>query len=142
MAVSAVTVLFAGCDTAPHIASPITNQPPTVRLTAAPVSELKSDSVFYAYRINWVGYDPDGRVDHFLYAIDPPSVDRVDSTWTQTRLNQFLLFRARNPDNINTTGGSSTADESAYSDRRGRQPKYVDADLARSSPHHRPGVRR
>jgi hypothetical protein len=113
MAVTAVTALFAGCDTAPKIANPIPNQRPTVRLTAAPVSELKSDSVFYAYRINWVGYDPDGRVDYFMYAIDPPSVDRVDSTWTQTRLNeQFLLFRARNPDNINTTGGSSTADES------------------------------
>jgi len=113
MAVSAITALFAGCDYAPKIANPISNEKPTVRLTAAPVSELKSDSVFYAYRINWVGYDPDGRVDHFLYAIDPPSVDRVDSTWTETRLNeQFLLFRARNPDNINTSGGSATADES------------------------------
>jgi hypothetical protein len=104
--------LLAGCDGGPS-PTQLMNQPPTVRLTAAPVSELKSDSVFYAYRINWVGYDPDGRVDYFMYAIDPPSVDVVDSTWTRTTLNeQFLLFRARNPDNINTTGGSSTADES------------------------------
>src|SRR4029453_18787732 len=88
--------LLAGCDGGPS-PTQLMNQPPTVRLTAAPVSELKSDSVFYAYRINWVGYDPDGRVDYFMYAIDPPSVDVVDSTWTRTTLNeQFLFFRAPN----------------------------------------------
>ena len=52
----------------------IPNQPPTVELTNAPVSADVSNPYFYAYRVNWSGNDPDGRVDHYEYAIDPPAV--------------------------------------------------------------------
>ena len=50
------------------------NQPPEVRLTQAPVNS--QDQYFYAYRMNWVGFDPDGRVDHFVIAVDPARVRR------------------------------------------------------------------
>lgn len=109
---SAVPVLLlalVGCgpDDPLHI---VPNQMPSVRLTSAPVSSVKSDSVYYAYRLNWVGYDPDGRVDHYLYAIDPASVDVVDSTWINTRSNEeFLLFQSRTPDRL--TPGLATATE-------------------------------
>jgi hypothetical protein len=46
------------------------NQPPTVRLTWAPIDT--QSEVFYIYKLNWVGYDPDGRVTGFEYAVDPP----------------------------------------------------------------------
>ncbi|HYM80252.1 MAG TPA: hypothetical protein VEY91_02445, partial [Candidatus Limnocylindria bacterium] len=99
----AVLALVAGCSekTSKML---IPNQPPTVRLTQAPVSPAPGDSVYYAYRLNWTGYDPDGRVDYYLYAIDPPSVDRVDSTWVRTERNEeFLFFPATNPDRISTS---------------------------------------
>lgn len=75
----------------------VANQVPVVRLTHAPVTPTSREE--YAYRMNWVGYDPDGRVDHFLYAIDPANLDAPDSTWQATDLNeQLFYFRASQPD--------------------------------------------
>lgn len=110
-AASSVLLLAAmGCDGTNPSLPIVLNQKPEVRLTSAPVSSVKSDSVYYAYRLNWVGYDPDGRVDHYLYAIDPASVGVVDTTWlTTTRNEEFLLFRARTPDRL--TPGLATATE-------------------------------
>jgi len=89
------------------------NQGPEVRLTLAPVST--QDRYFYAYRMNWVGFDPDGRVDHFLVSIDPPRADSIDSPprgecspscpdtcivgrWAVTSKNErFVCFRATQP---------------------------------------------
>src|SRR4030095_12584605 len=55
----------------------IPNQPPSVRFTLAPISAAPDNPVFYAYRVFWAGDDPDGRVDHFEYAIDPGPKDTV-----------------------------------------------------------------
>lgn len=75
----------------------VSNQVPVVRLTHAPVTPTSREE--YAYRMNWIGYDPDGRVDHFIYAIDPANLDRPDTTWQRTTLNeQLFYFRASNPD--------------------------------------------
>jgi hypothetical protein len=52
------------------------NQMPTVTLTWAPI-DTKS-KVFYIYKMNWVGYDPDGRVAYFQYLVDPPTAEGVD----------------------------------------------------------------
>lgn len=73
------------------------NQPPTVRLTHAPV---RADSrVAYQYRMSWFGDDPDGQVDYYLYAVDPANTDRPDSTWKRTTDNQALIdFTAREPE--------------------------------------------
>ena len=49
----------------------IPNQLPTVRLTWAPIDT--KTAAFYVYKMNWVGYDPDGRVTRFEYVVDPPT---------------------------------------------------------------------
>src|SRR5262245_24408585 len=73
------------------------NQPPTVRLTHAPVTTTSRN--FYAYKLNWTGYDPDGTVDHYVYAVDPPNVDKPDDTWIRTTKNEeTVFFRATTPD--------------------------------------------
>jgi len=103
--------LVAGCS--PDIDTVFNdNIVPEVRLTAAPVST--SDQYFYAFRMNWVGYDPDGRIDYFVYAVDPPAPDEPsakafgpdlvppvepDSVWQRTPKNEeILFFRASQPD--------------------------------------------
>lgn len=73
------------------------NLPPSVRLTHAPVSSTSRE--VYAYRMDWVGYDPDGRVDHFLYAIDPKDEDIPDTAWVSTAKNEEVIyFKAPFPD--------------------------------------------
>ncbi len=81
----------------------VPNLPPTVRLTAAPYDTSRASSYFYAYRIDWIGNDPDGRIDYFLYAIDPPTA--LDSTirWIRTTNNEQIVF---------FTADSSNADNS------------------------------
>ena len=72
------------------------NQRPSVDLTNAPVAPDRSNPYFYAYRVEWSGYDPDGRVDHYEYAIDPTAKDTV---WIKTPRNgEILFFRASQPD--------------------------------------------
>ena len=116
-------LLVAGCNKKLSL-SPLINQPPTIRLSAAPVDTLGADgkraSYIYHYRMNWVGYDPDGRVSYFLYTVDPPgspgggekgrdpaewvdtTLTRVvihDTTYCKTTLNEKeIFFRARRPD--------------------------------------------
>jgi len=65
------------------------NQPPTVRFTLAPISADPNDPVFYAYRVFWAGDDPDGRIDHYDYAIDP---GLKDTAWVSTTHNEETLF--------------------------------------------------
>ena len=72
------------------------NLPPEVRLTQAPVSV--TEQYFYAYRMNWVGYDPDGRVDHFLISVDPRDPGVVDTTtlkgqpvWQKNSKNEQIV---------------------------------------------------
>src|SRR5437667_3922056 len=73
------------------------NQRPTVRLTAAPIDT--TGRYFYSYILDWVGFDPDGRVDHYLYAVDPPDSAGRDTAWVVTRSNEERLqFRSSRPD--------------------------------------------
>ncbi|MGH7741515.1 MAG: hypothetical protein ACRENS_05775, partial [Candidatus Eiseniibacteriota bacterium] len=76
--------------------------PPTVTLTSAPYDT--TGRYFYAYKLNWLGNDPDGRVVSFVYAIDP-EYDGVAKKyvptdgWTSTTKNeQIIFFRASSPD--------------------------------------------
>src|SRR5262245_45995385 len=71
------------------------NEPPVIRLSHAPIDQ--SDTTFYAFRMNWVGYDTDGRVDHFIYAVDPTDQqlqsDAVpDTSWHATNKNEQIFF--------------------------------------------------
>jgi len=88
------------------------NLAPSVRLTHAPISSTSREK--YSYRMNWIGYDPDGKVDYFEYKIDPADPDNPDSTWTRTTHNEEIIdFDAGTPDepvNHNSTApGIATA---------------------------------
>ncbi|MGH2649747.1 MAG: hypothetical protein ACRDHK_00860 [Actinomycetota bacterium] len=97
-AVIALVALFAlvGAGCSKKIVNQlIPNQPPEVRLTAAPVTHDSLRPDFYAYTMQWVGYDPDGRVDHFLIAVDPVRSDTIlpsDTTWHVTASNESTFF--------------------------------------------------
>lgn len=67
-------VALAGCGSEiTKIIEP--NDPPTVRLTAAPPTYANGERYSYSVTLNWTAFDPDGRVDHFLIAvIDLPGV--------------------------------------------------------------------
>ena len=104
LAVSALAIT--GCSSKKTKDSFLPNMPPEVRLTQAPVST--TEQYFYAYRMNWVGYDPDGRVDYYLISVDPDQPDVVDTTsragqpvWQKTtKLEEVVFFRATQPDTI------------------------------------------
>ena len=78
-----VFVVLPGCD---HGGKRTTNLPPHVSVTGGPPQGGES---YYYVTISWVGWDEDGTVKHFLYAID-------DTTqWTEIReLEQTFLFTA------------------------------------------------
>jgi hypothetical protein len=73
------------------------NQAPTVRLTWAPIDT--QSEVFYIYKLNWVGYDPDGRVTRFEYAVDPPRGPGAVINWTSTTKNEETIrFESATPE--------------------------------------------
>ena len=73
------------------------NENPTIRLTQAPIDSTSEN--YYAYRMNWVGFDPDGRVDYYLYKVDAPFPLHVDNTWVRTVKNEeTVFFTASHPD--------------------------------------------
>jgi len=93
---AAVSIALAGCSPTSHIA-PHANLRPTIQLTRAPYNE--STRFEYSYLMNWLGYDPDGRVAYYLYTIDPPSPTpfnpQPDSVWVRTtRSEQLINFSA------------------------------------------------
>lgn len=90
--------LFAGAGCSSKVRDEfVSDQPPTLRLTHAPISSNSRES--YLYKMNWVAYDPDGRVDYFLWAKDPKDLDKPDSTWVRTTKNEEVIdFTARDPD--------------------------------------------
>ena len=86
-----------GCNKKPTVPIVAGNQPPTVRITSAPRDTTQRN--YYVITLNWIGNDPDGRVDHFLYAIDPPRDPGVDTTFTIT--NDYTMthsFPCPSPD--------------------------------------------
>ena len=92
--VALIALIGAGCSK--KITSQlIPNEPPEVHLTAAPLrpDPLKPD--FYAYTMQWSGFDPDGRVDHFVIAVDPlnPGVyTATDTSWHATARNESTFY--------------------------------------------------
>lgn len=100
VAVALVALSSFGCSKS-TISKLVPNQRPVVRLTNAPVNQ-NEDPSFYAYRLNWIGFDSDGRVAYYTYAIDPPSPAEVaagqDTVWTRTVKNEeIVFFRATDP---------------------------------------------
>lgn len=69
------------------------NVRPTIEVTQAPVNA--NQPFYYGYELRWAGYDADGYVDHFRYAVDPPTTADAETTWVRTDANrQSFLFRA------------------------------------------------
>jgi hypothetical protein len=84
--------LLSGCSEKVKIGAAF-NLSPTVRITNAPRDTTRGGSVYYAVTLNWIGNDPDGRVDHFLYAQDPPRTVNTDTAWVRTtRSEQIILW--------------------------------------------------
>lgn len=72
------------------------NQLPEVTITQAPrdtnvVCEPGSVTSCYAVTISWIGYDPDGEVDYYRYAVDPPTEANADTIWETTRSSSVRL---------------------------------------------------
>jgi hypothetical protein len=113
--VSLSALVAAGCSKK-LVTQLVPNKPPEVRLTGAPAARDSLNPDFYAYTLQWVGFDPDGRVDHFLYAIDPAdphTPDRSDTTWhVTTRNEQTFFFSARDP--IQPINPQNTKSESPH----------------------------
>jgi hypothetical protein len=77
------------------------NQRPTVRLTRAPTPS--STPAFYAYLVEWTGFDPDGAVDHYVYCVDPPTAAGADTPWVATKLSHRTFeFPSGDPDSAGT----------------------------------------
>jgi hypothetical protein len=74
----------------------VPNQLPEVSITEAPIdtnvvcSPGPSTSC-YAVSVSWIGFDADGAVDHYRYAVDPPSGPAADTVWQATRTNRVQL---------------------------------------------------
>ncbi len=84
-----------GCEKSVMMGTFVANQRPRVTLTAAPVGT--ADTAWYSYHVYWSGEDPDGRVERFEYAIDPPAGPQADTLWIATRKNDLQIhFRATN----------------------------------------------
>lgn len=97
-----LALLVATCGCGPRARfDPRPNLRPTVELTRAPYNSTSRFS--YSYRMNWIGTDPDGRVDYYRYAVDPPGPTAAnpdpETTWVNTALTEHLIeFSATQPD--------------------------------------------
>ena len=95
-AVLAVALSAQGCGKQSGAFFRAFNQRPTVNLTAAPIGT--ADTAWYSYEIHWSGSDPDGRIERFEYAIDPPTAPAADTAWiATTNTREQFYFRATEP---------------------------------------------
>lgn len=76
-----------GCSTNKINGSLVPDYRPQVELTARP---QPGDSVYFKVRLQWTGSDQDGRVDYYIYAVDPPL--EGDTTWTRIDRNETTIF--------------------------------------------------
>jgi hypothetical protein len=102
------------------------NQPPVITLGRPSLESGHEES---RLAVHWTARDPDGRVDHYLYAVDPPSVDRVDPNWILTRENGTVARFARH-----TAIGRSSSTDAKAPDRHVVAVRAVDDRGAVSMP--------
>jgi len=109
--VTLAAVFVSGCSKKTG-GSLVPNLRPSVELTAAPAVRDSLQPYFYAYRLNWSGNDPDGRIDHYEYCIDPTN---TDSVWIKTTKNeQVVFFRASQPDPIHGNDPPTASDPHVF----------------------------
>lgn len=96
--------LSTGCDRATRSLLSA-NTPPTITLTSGPV-DTASVPNSWIVDISWTATDPDGVIDHFEYALDPPTLHQAsslnaDTAWTSTRETRTTArFRAAQPNSV------------------------------------------
>jgi len=89
-------LILSGCSKPAPLAL-LPNQRPTLEVTQAPVSADRP--FFYGYELRWAGYDVDGYIAHFRYALDPPTTPESDTAWVKTTDNRrSFLFPASQVD--------------------------------------------
>src|SRR5262249_34030155 len=89
--VLALALACTACDSDHHL---MADQPPTVTLTSGPVDTVSAPQSWLV-DIAWTASDPDGRIDHFEYAVDPPTLKQArfalaETSWVQTRENHLV----------------------------------------------------
>lgn len=76
---------IAGCQKK-ILVPPHENERPVVRFSRAP--SKSGDLYDYSYAMEWTGFDPDGELTGFVYAVDPPkptaAVPEPDTAWVST----------------------------------------------------------
>jgi hypothetical protein len=107
LAVATVIALAIGCGKLEPRSLMAANQPPVITLER-PTLEAGTDESKLVVR--WTARDPDGRVDHYLYAVDPASVDRVDPNWTLTRETNAVARFARHTETGRLAATPKTAE--------------------------------
>ena len=66
------------------------NHAPAIEITRTAL-EPTSQAKAHSYRVFWKAQDPDGKIDHYLYAIDPPSVDSLTGAWSETSASEMVV---------------------------------------------------
>jgi hypothetical protein len=86
-----LAVLGARCE-APDLLEPDRNRPPETRLTRAPDS---LDVTYFRVHLFWSGFDPDGTVSEWQFAIDDtvirPDAEIVGTGWIRTTKTDTML---------------------------------------------------
>jgi len=107
-----VALVCAACDSN-HDMHLAPDQPPSVTLTSGPIDTVSAPQSWLV-DISWIGSDPDGRIDHYEYAIDPPTARRAalamaETAWVRTPEHHVMArFHASHPDSL---GPGATASE-------------------------------
>jgi len=105
VALAAGLIAAWGCNKIPTPPLVGGNLPPNVRITSAPLDTTQLN--YYVITVNWIGFDPDGRVDHFLFAIDPPKDPGADTLFESTTDNTITRsFPCPLPDRPDSTYSS------------------------------------
>jgi hypothetical protein len=99
--VAALCVLVPGCAKKTITLPFVAQHGPSLELSQAPVSS--TTPYFYSSEIFWTSFDPDGRVEYYLYTLDPPSGANAETTWVRTTENRKTFsFRSDDPDHNGT----------------------------------------
>ncbi len=98
---TALLLAVAACGRKGLRLTPVANQRPLIELSQAPAT---TDRPFhYSYDVFWTSFDPDGRVERYLYCVDPPTRMGADTPWVATTQNRVtLLLESSDPDSMGT----------------------------------------
>jgi hypothetical protein len=67
----------------------VANRPPEISLKSSSLPPARAGEVSRLMR--WTASDPEGRIDHYLYAVDPRAMDRADDGWTRTDETSYVM---------------------------------------------------